>query len=333
VISHRAVVVGYLYKSLECSLDEHDINLDPGPFWHSAPRDFATLAIYLGGTAIVTRQFEPSQYLELVERHGVTNSFLVPTMLQMIGEAADTCKSDVSTLKLMLSAGSPLATVVKNKIIERFGPILHECYGATETRMITSIKAEELGRMKRCVGRAARDVEIRVLDSQGEDVPSGAVGEVFVRGPGLFSGYFRDPERTRASHRGDWFSLGDMGKMDEEGYLYLVDRKQDMIISGGENIFPNDIEEALLTHPGIKEAAVIGTPHPTWGELVTAIVVAKPDSRLDPEELIAHCATALPGYMKPRRVEFVDALPRNPVGKVLRNVLREQYWAKEESRI
>ena len=177
-------VVGYLYKALECSLNEDDINLDPGPYWHSAPRDFATLAIYLGGTCIVTRQFEASQYLELVERYRVTNSFLVPTMLQMIAEVSEVSCSDTSTLKLLLSVGSPLPTVVKNKILDRFGPILQESYGATETRMITSIKADELGRMKRCVGRAARDVEIRVLDPDDNDVACGEVGEVYVRGPG-----------------------------------------------------------------------------------------------------------------------------------------------------
>ena len=333
VISHRAIVVGYLYKALECSLNDDDVNLDPGPFWHSAPRDFATLAIYLGGTCIVCQNFEPQEYLELVHRYKVTNSFLVPAMLQMIIEASMTSTTDVSSLKRILSSGSPLPTVVKNGILTRFGPILQEGYGATETRMVTSIKSDELGAMKRCVGRAARDVEIRVLDPDGKEVARGEIGEVFVRGPGLFSGYFRDPEGTRASHRGQWFSLGDMGRMDEQDYLYLVDRKQDMIISGGENIYPNDIEEALLRHPSIKEVAVIGTPHPVWGEQVTAVVVPNAGAQVNPEDLIMHCGTSLPAYMKPRRIEVVDALPRNPVGKVLRRVLREKYWRNEESRI
>lgn len=325
VISHRAVVVGFLYKALECGLTERDISLNPGPFWHSAPRDFACLAIYLGGTCIVTRRFDPVNYLQDVARHKVSNSFLVPTMLQMIAEVESDLQIDTSSLRTLVTAGAPLPTHVKERIIKRFGPILIESYGATETRMVTSIKAHELLEKNRCVGRPTRDVEICLMDPDGKEMPVGEVGEVFIRGPGLFSGYFGDPDRTRSAHRGDWFSLGDMGRVDEQGYLYLVDRKQDMIISGGENIFPNDLEEVLLQRPEIKEVAVIGTPDAVWGEAVTAVVVPKEGHEIDAEALTTHCAALLPGYMKPRRVEVVKELPRNPVGKILRSVLRQQY--------
>lgn len=330
VISHRAIVVGFLYKALECSLTEDDVNYDPGPFWHSAPRDFASLAIYLGGMCVVTRQFRADVYLKLVERYRVTNSFLVPTMLQMVADAMESATVDCSSLKLIILSGSPLPTSVKDRVLQKLGPILFESYGSTETRMITSIKADELGKFKRCVGRAARDVEIKVMDADGNDLGCGEIGEIYVRGPGLFSGYYRDEERTRATHRGQWFSLGDMGRMDADGYLYLVDRKQDMIISGGENIFPNDVEEIVLSHPGVKEVAVIGTPHRLWGEQVTAVIVPEPGRDFDPGELMSHCASLLPGYMKLRRVEVVDELPRNPVGKILRSVLRARYWSENE---
>lgn len=329
VISHRAIVVGFLYKALECALDESDVNYDPGPFWHSAPRDFASLAVYLGGTAIVTRNFEPREYMRVVDQYRVTNSFLVPTMLQMLSDTPMEPDQDLSSLRLFISAGSPLPTSVKERIIGRFGPILFESYGATETRMITSIKADELRKLKRCVGRATRDVEICVVDPNGAAVENGTVGEIFVKGPGLFTGYFNDPEQTRLSHRGAWFSLGDMGRMDDDGYLYLVDRKQDMIISGGENIFPNDIEEVVAAHPGVKEVTVIGTPHRVWGEQVTAIVVPKSDAPVNVESVLEFAAARLPSYMKPRRVEFIDELPRNPTGKVLRAVLREHYRKDE----
>lgn len=331
LVSHRAIVVGYLYKALDYGLTAADVSLCPGPFWHSAPRDFASLAVYLGGTCVVTRGFDAAEYEALVEKHRVTFSFLVPTMLQML--AALETRRDVSSLRAVISGGSPLPSVVKERALERYGPILHEFYGATETRIITSITAEELARKKRSVGRPIRDVEIRILDDARNDVLVGQPGEVFVRGPGLFSGYLDDPERTRKSYHGDWFSLGDIGRLDAEGYLYLVDRKQDMIISGGENIYPNDVEEVIAAFPGVKEVAVIGIPDATWGELVTAVVVPQPGATLDPQALVDFCAARLPGYMKPRRVEFAAELPRNPVGKVLRRVLREPYWKGAEAHI
>jgi acyl-CoA synthetase (AMP-forming)/AMP-acid ligase II len=330
LISHRAIVVGYLYKALTYGLGPEDVTLNPGPFWHSAPRDYASLACYLGGTAIVTRHFEPAEYLELVQRHRVTYSFLVPTMLQMLTSLAGNERYDTASLRLLLSGGSPLSTAVKDRVVARFGSILHEFYGATETRMITSISAAELARKRRSVGRPMRDVNIRILDDAGRQRPCGEIGEIFVSGPGLCSGYHDEPERTREARRGEWFSLGDVGRLDEDGYLYLVDRKQDMIISGGENIYPNDIEEVLAGCAGVKEVAVIGIPDARWGELVTAVVVPEPGARLVPEDLIAACASRLPAYMKPRKVIFEESLPRNPVGKILRRVLREPYWRSEE---
>lgn len=333
MISHRAIVVGYLYKALDYGLSDADISLCPGPFWHSAPRDFASLAIYLGGACVVTRDFDVREYLALVEKHRVTYSFLVPTMLQMLTSFEDGARFDASSLRVLISGGSPLPTPVKESVLSRFGSILSEFYGATETRIVTSITADELARHRRSVGRPIRDVDVRVLDDQGRDVPTGQPGEVFVLGPGLFSGYYNDPERTAKSFRGGWFSLGDVGRLDADGYLYLVDRKQDMIISAGENIYPNEIEEVLLAVPGVQDAAVIGIPDKTWGELVTAVVVPVRGTTLTPKAVMAHCDGRLPNYMKPRRVEFAVALPRNETGKILRRVLREPYWQNAETNI
>ena len=333
LVTHRAIVVGYLYKALTYNLGADDITLNPGPFWHSAPRDYASLACYLGGTAVITRNFDPAEYLALVQRYRVTYSFLVPTMLQLLTSLDGNERYDATSLRVLLSGGSPLSTAVRDRVVARFGSILHEFYGATETRMITSISSEEQARKRRSVGRPMRDVCIRVLDDEGRECQRGDVGEIFVSGPGLYSGYHDDPERTKKAQRGEWFSLSDVGRMDDDGYLYLVDRKQDMIISGGENIYPNDIEEVLAACPGVKEVAVIGVPDSTWGELVTAIVVPEPGAHPAPEELIAACMSRLPAYMKPRKVVFEEALPRNAVGKVLRRVLREPYWRTEEEKI
>ncbi len=328
MVSHRAIVVGFLYKALDYALTDADVTINPGPYWHSAPRDFAALALYLGGTAVVPVRFDASRYLELVERYQITNSFVVPTMLEQLVTAPRLETCDVSSLRCMISGGAPLPTPVKERVLAKFGPVLTEFYGATETRIITAITPAELAVRDRSVGRPIRDVAIRILDAEGVDLPAGSVGEIFIRGPGLFSGYWRDPESTRQTHRGQWFSLGDMGRVDGDGYLYLVDRKQDMIISGGENIFPNDIEECLLRHPRVREAAVIGVPDELWGEIVIAFVVAAPGAPPTGEELAAFCGERLPNYMKPRRVEFCDHLPRNAVGKLLRRCLREAELAQ-----
>jgi acyl-CoA synthetase (AMP-forming)/AMP-acid ligase II len=325
LVSHRAIVVGFLYKALAYGLTDRDITINAGPYWHSAPRDFAALAVYLGGTAIVPEKFEPEQYLADVERYRATNSFLVPTMLQRLVASPSLPMRDVSSMRALISGGAPLPTAVKERVLAAFGPILTEFYGATETRIVTVISSQELSARERSVGRPLKDVELRVLDGEGNEVPTGQVGEVFLRGPGLFSGYWRDPQRTEASHRGEWFSLGDMGRLDAEGYLYLVDRKQDMIISGGENIFPNDIEECLERHEAVAEAAVIGVPDEQWGELVVAYVVPAQKAAVSASELVAFCGERLPGYMKPRRIEFCERLPRNPTGKLLRRELREQH--------
>lgn len=322
MVSHRAIVGGFLYKALDYGLTDADITLNAGPYWHSAPRDFASLAIYLGGTAVVPSRFDPARYLEGVERYRVTNSFVVPTMLERLVSSPALEERELSSMRCLISGGAPLPSTVKERVLAAFGPILTEFYGATETRIITAISAGELAAKDRSVGRPIRDVEIRILDEAGSEVPAAAVGEVFIRGPGLFSGYWRDPERTAAAHRGEWFSLGDLGRVDHEGYLYLVDRKQDMIISGGENIYPNDIEECLLRHVAVKEAAVVGVPDERWGEMVVAYVVRDAGHNVAADDLIAFWAERLPNYMKPRRVQFCDALPRNPTGKILRRDLR-----------
>ena len=281
-----------------------------------------------GARRVVPARFDASGYLAAVERYRISNSFVVPTMLEQLVTSPALKSCDVSSLRCLISGGAPLPTPVKERVLAKFGPVLTEFYGATETRIITAITPSELAVRDRSVGRPIRDVAIRILDEEGVEVPAGAVGEIFICGPGLFSGYWRDPESTRQTHRGEWFSLGDLGRVDGDGYLYLMDRKQDMIISGGENIFPNDIEECLLRHPRVREAAVIGVPDELWGELVVAFVVAAPGAPPSAEELAVFCGERLPNYMKPRRVEFCDKLPRNEVGKILRRCLREAELAK-----
>ncbi len=326
MVPHRAIVSGFLYKAVAYSLTDKDISINAGPYWHSAPLDFASLAVYLGGTAIIPESFRVQQFLQLIERHGATNSFVVPTMLQMIVDSGELEKHDASSWRCIVSGGAPLLSTTKAEILARLGPVLNEFYGATECRSVAYISAKELDQRERSVGRPNRDVEIRILSDDGIDVPGGEVGEIFVRSPGIFNGYYKDPERTRAAFRGDWFSVGDMGRFDEDGYLYLVDRKNDMIITGGENVYPNDIEHAIRGIDNVAEVAVVGLPDEKWGEIVAAFVKKKPGTALDAEAIRTVCRSQLPPFMVPKRVEFVDELPLSEMGKVLRRVLRQPFW-------
>lgn len=333
IISNRAIVSGFQYKIMVNHFSQDDITLNPGPFWHSAPRDVASLHLYLGGTTVIMREFHAEEYLSLVEKYRVTNSFLIPTMFKMINELPGNERYDTSSLRLLISGGAPLPILLKEAAIKRFGPIIHECYASTETRVITSISPEEMAGKKRSVGRPIRDVEVRILDEKGKNVSSGKVGEIFLRGPSLFSGYYKNDKKTQESYRNGWFTLGDMGRFDEEGYLYIVDRKQDMVISGGENIYPSEVEEVLRAHPKVAEVAVIGIPDEKWGEVLKAFVVLKRGETTNEEEILNFCKSRLADYLKPKSIEFVSELPRNPVGKILKRVLREPYWKESEFKV
>jgi len=333
IITNRAIITGFLYKTLDYGFSAEDITLNPGPFWHSAPRDFACLHLYLGGTTVVLSEFRAEEFLSAVEKYRVTNGFLVPTMFQMILDFPGHGRFDTTSLKTLLSGGSPLPTRLKEECIRRFGPILHEFYAATETRIITNVFPEEMRRKIRSVGRPIRDVEVRILDGTGKELPPGEVGEIYMRGPSLFSGYYKNETKTRESYRDGWFTLGDMGKADEEGYLYILDRKQDMVISGGENIYPSEIEEVIRAYPKVAEAAVIGVPHEKWGEVLKAFIVLKPGATASEEEILSYCASRLADYLKPKSIEFMTELPRSPVGKILKRVLREPYWEGSEFKV
>ena len=331
--SNRAIVAGYLYKVLDFGLGPGDISLNPGPFWHTAPRNFSSLALYMGGTAVVMKTFDPAEYLRLVAEHRVTYSFLVPTMFSAILALPDHQDYDISSLRVVMSSGSPLPTPVKEAALRLFGPSLNEFYAATETLIITNIGAGDMARKRRSVGKPVWDVFVKLLDQKGNPVPTGEVGEIYMRCPSLFSGYYRDEEKTAAAFKDGWFTLGDMGRFDEEGYLYIVDRRIDMVISGGENIYPSEVEEVLQRHPKIAEVAVIGVPDEKWGEALKAVVVLKPGQESSYEEISDFCGQRLADYLKPRSVEFVDELPRSPVGKVLKRKLRDRYWGDAEFKV
>jgi fatty-acyl-CoA synthase/long-chain acyl-CoA synthetase len=310
-----------------------DVHLINTPLYHNMACFLSFSQFYTGGRVVVMRKFDAGETLAIIERERVTGMFMVPTQYNLITELPDKQKYDVSSLKWFLSAGSPLSTSTKKFILEFFRCELYDMYGLTETGPFTNMNHHLEPEKVRCVGLPFFHMEMRVVDDQGKEVPTGEVGEIVARGPLLLRTYYKNQKAYQDAMRDGWFFTGDLGKVDEEGYLYLVDRKKDMICSGGVNIYPSDIEAILLSHPGILESAVIGVPDPKWGEAVKAVVVLREGQGASEKELIQYCSANLAGYQVPKSVEFVQSLPRNPSGKVLRKELRAPYWEGQEAKI
>ncbi len=227
----------------------------------------------------------------------------------------------------MVSNAAPLPQHTKELIVDYFGDgVLHETYGSTEGGIVTNLRPFDQLRKQQCVGKPFLMNRVRLLSEGGAPIADGDVGELYSNSPCLFLGYWNQPDATAAAMRDGWFSAGDLARMDEEGFYYLVDRKKDMYISGGVNVYPREIEEFLFRVPGVKEAAVVGVPDDYWGEAGKAFIVIRPDANIAAEELIAACKNNLAGYKVPRHVAFVDLLPRNAAGKVLKTELRKQIF-------
>jgi acyl-CoA synthetase (AMP-forming)/AMP-acid ligase II len=315
-------------------ITEHDRELVAAPLFHEAPALFALLQIFRGGTVIVTSDTSPANVFEMIDRTKATWTFMVPTMWASMVTSEEIDRFDLGSLRLLLSGGSPLLTHTKEAILRRFPKAgLNEFYGATEVGLVTNLSAEDQQRKVRSVGRPVIGMFVELRDEQGNVARQGEVGEIHIGGATIIREYFNNPEATAAARRGSFFTLGDMGRFDEEGYLYIVDRKKDMIISGGENIFPNDIEEVLYRHPAVEMAAVVGAPDPKWGEIVVAAVKLKPGISVDEAELIAHCKAQLSSFKVPKRIDFRDQMPMSSFGKILRRDVRESYWQQQDVKV
>jgi acyl-CoA synthetase (AMP-forming)/AMP-acid ligase II len=259
---------------------------------------------------------------------------MVPTMWAATVASEEIDRFDLGSLRLLLSGGSPLLTHTKEALLQRFPNAgLNEFYGATEVGLVTNLRSEDQRRKVRSVGRPVIGMFVELRDEAGNVVPNGEVGEIHIGGATIIREYFNNPEATAEARRGGFFTLGDMGRFDEEGYLYIVDRKKDMIISGGENIFPNDIEEVLYKHPAVEMAAVVGAPDRKWGEIVVAAVKLKSGSSVDEAELIAHCKAFLSSFKVPKRIDFWDRMPTSSFGKILRRDVRQSYWQHQDVKV
>jgi long-chain acyl-CoA synthetase len=314
------------------------IYLSPAPLYHSAPQAAVNLTIRMGGTAIIMENFDPERYLELIAIYGVTHSQLVPTMFSRmlkLPEAART-RYDLSSLEIAIHAAAPCPVQVKREMIQWWGPIIHEYYGATEGLGFTACNSEEWLAHPGTVGKVLFG-ELSILDANMQPCPPETPGQIWFKSGAAFE-YFSDPQKTKEgrSPDGTMSTVGDIGYLDHDGYLHLTDRATFMIISGGVNIYPQECEDLLITHPKVYDAAVFGVPNVDLGEEVKAVVQPAPGVEPGPalaEELIAFCSQHLSRQKVPRSVDFEAELPRLPTGKLYKRLLRDRYWGNKTSRI
>jgi long-chain acyl-CoA synthetase len=316
--------------------DRHSISLTPLPMFHIGGIGWAFVGLWNGATTILVSRFDPSAVLDLLERRWVSNAVFVPTMLQMLTAVPGAAERDFSGLRSIAYGASPITTTVLKAALRTFRCSLFGIYGLTETTgAITQLDPSDHDpdgpreHLLRSAGRPYPWVDLRIADpATGEQLGPDQVGEVWLRAPNVTPGYFKRPEETAAAVTVDgWLRTGDGGYTDADGYLFLTDRIKDMIVSGGENVYPAEVEEVLSQHPAVAEVAVIGVPDERWGEVVTALIVLGDDSEPSARELVEFARHRLAGYKLPRALEFVTQLPRTPTGKVLKRDLRARYTA------
>ncbi|MEW6665040.1 MAG: long-chain fatty acid--CoA ligase [Thermodesulfobacteriota bacterium] len=331
--THRNILEQMVNLQTDLPFSREDRGLIVLPMFHG-PVTIPLLhqLLYIGGCMVISPHghFDPGQFLETIRQEKVTCTFIVPTMLvQLVGyPGLDGYRETIKQLRQIKYAASPASARVLRKAIDLFGPILTQGYGSTETvGGVSFLSKEDHARSRdklRSCGKEYINVHIKIVDEDGREVPPGTVGEILVRSDKNFVGYWRLPGETDRVLKGGWLHTSDLGMFDEERYLYLVGRKKDMIISGGENIYPAEIEEVINSHAKVRESAVVGVADPLWGESVKAFVVLKEGARATEEEIVAYCLANLASYKKPRFVEFVRELPKNSMGKILKHLLRER---------
>jgi long-chain acyl-CoA synthetase len=310
--------------------------LHPAPLYHSAPSSYAVQGMLYGELLVLEQRFDAERALALIERHRLTHAYLVPTMyVRLLRLSSEIRKRyDLSSMRFVASTGSPCPAELKRAMIEWWGPVFNESYAASELGYITAISSQEALRKPGSAGRALGPATIRILDEDGRELPRGKVGLIYARQPAYpdFT-YNNNPEaRTKIERDGLW-TLGDMGFLDDEGYLYVCDRASDMVISGGVNIYPAEIEATLALMPGVRDCAVFGIPDEEFGEALAAAVQTEPGTNLDKEGVQRYLAAHIASYKVPRVIEFHAELPREESGKIFKRRLRAPYWEKTGRRI
>ncbi len=302
----------------------NEVVLFVNPLYHMNSYINVIASIFMGNKMVLMKRFDPNKMMQLIESEKVTICSVVPTICEKLLEVSKDHPFDTKSWRYCTSTGAPWLFEMKKRFMKRFPHVvMADAYGATEVFSGTLIQGSELLEKPKSVGKPYLDTIIRIVDDHGIDLPVGQVGEIIFYGPHVTQGYYNDPVATREALREGWFYSGDLGYFDEDGYLYLADRKKDMIISGGENIYSLEIENVLLRNEKIIEAAVVGVPDDRWGEMVKAYIVLRPTVTMDKDEVVNFCQEHLASYKKPRFVEFVDSLPKNSLGKTLKKDLRK----------
>jgi acyl-CoA synthetase (AMP-forming)/AMP-acid ligase II len=311
--------------------------LHTAPLFHLAGIAAWAAGCQVGSTHVIVPFFNPPEVMAAIAEHQVTDALLVPTMIQLLVDDPGVADSDMSSLLHLVYGASPISEAVLERARKVFPAAgFTQAYGMTElspcATLLTPADHDDPA-LHRSAGRAAPHTEVRIVDPNDDEVPRGEVGEIVVRGDNVMLGYWNRPDDTAAAVRGGWMHTGDGGRMDERGYVFVVDRLKDMIITGGENVYSAEVENALASHPAVAACAVIGVPDADWGERVHAVIVLLPDRTATADEIRAHCKTLIAGYKSPRTVDFVASLPMSGAGKILKRDLRQRYWTDAEHQV
>ena len=334
LLAHRDSVNKAQMHAAEMGISPSDRILLPMPYFHVGAKGIQSAATWRGAAVLVQRSFDPARVLDVVERDRATVLHLAPTMAQAVLEQPDIQSRDLSSVRIVCYSAAPMPINVLRKGLALMGNVFHQVYGQTEGAVSVLLRCqhqpegtERERRRLESVGQPLIGTEVRLLDDQGKQVAPGETGEIVYRGGVMFRGYWNDTQATLKALQGGWVHSGDIGRFDEDGYLYIVDRKKDMVISGGENIYSREVEQALVKHPSVLEAAIIGVPDPRWGEAVRAVIVLREGARASEQELVEHCRSLIASYKKPRSIVFVRELPKLNSGKVDKNQIRAQHGA------
>ncbi len=327
VLTHKNSLFNAMTMIMDYGLKRNDIFQIIPPLYHSASLNgFSITGVLLGATMVIHKQFDPKEMLQAIESEKITATWGPATMLRAVITHPEINNYDTSSIRLIVNGAMYMPANMRKEVLKYFpNAVMGDTYGMTEASPCTTIlPPEDALRKPEAVGIPLTICDVKIFDDQGQELPKGEVGEIVTRG-NIMKGYYKNEEATSKAIKGGWFYTGDLGKKDEEGFIYLVDRKKDMIVTGGENVYSKEVEGVISTYPGVYEVAVIGLPDEKWGEVVTAIISPLPGYTLTEEEIIEHCRKNLAGYKCPKIIKFIPELPKNPSGKIVKMKLKEKF--------
>ena len=335
LVSHRNRAVTAHTVMVEEAIDERDVVGIITPMFHVAALNIMFQpAVLAGATTTLLSKWDAGDFADMAQRTGMTAAFMVPTQVSMVVSDPQFDAAKFASWRKLSFAGAPMPDWVQHKMLEVLPDVkMTQIYGQSEMGVLTSLRHWYLPEKLGSVGRQAYNVDVAVIDADGHPVAPGEIGEIVSRGDNVMLEYYDEPEQTASFWRHGWAHTDDVGTIDEDGFITLVDRSKDMIISGGENVYPKEIENAIYDHEAVAECAVFGIPHDKWGEVPAAYVCLKDNTELSEQDLVAHCAARLAQFKRPRIVKFVDEFPKTPIGKIQKNILREPYWKDREKKI